>query len=76
MRRSEGKLCFSEKGRGNVWKDYIGRIMNEENNWCCNVEGDIVEGPVVCVTRGMFQALNENRKSHWIFKRITRVGCY
>ena len=27
------------------------RIMNEENDWDHNVEGDVVEGPVVCESR-------------------------
>ena len=27
------------------------RIMNEENDWSRNVEGDAVEGTVVCVSR-------------------------
>ena len=60
MRGSDGKLCFSGKERGMVWKDYIERIMNEENDWDYNVEGDAVEGPVVCVCREeVLQALNE-----------------
>ena len=29
MRGSDGKLCFSEKERGKVWKDYMERTMNE-----------------------------------------------
>ena len=29
MRGSDGKLCFSEKKRGKVLKDYLERIMNE-----------------------------------------------
>ena len=33
MRGSDGKLCFGEKERGKVWKDYEERIMNEENDW-------------------------------------------
>ena len=33
-----------------VLKDYMERIMNEENDWDRNVEGDAVEGPVVCVS--------------------------
>ena len=33
MRGSDEKLCFSEKERGKVWKDYMERIMNEENDW-------------------------------------------
>ena len=32
MRGSDEKLCFNED-RGKVWKDYIKRIMNEENDW-------------------------------------------
>ena len=28
MRGSDEKLCFSEKERGKVWKDYMERIMN------------------------------------------------
>ena len=59
-RGSDGKLCFSEKERGKVWKDYMERIMNEENEWNYNVEGDAEEGsPVVCVSREEVpQALN------------------
>ena len=58
-RGSDGKLCFSEKERGKVWKDYKERIMNEENDWD-HVEGDAVEGPVVFVSREeALQALNE-----------------
>ena len=65
MRESDGKLRFSEKERGNVWKDYVEGIMNEENDWDHNVEVDAVEGPVVYVSREeVLQALNENRKSH------------
>ena len=47
MKRSDGKLCFSEKERGKVWKDYMERIMNDENYFDRNVEGDAEEGPVV-----------------------------
>ena len=60
MRGSGGKLCFSETERGKVWKDYMERTMNEENDWDRNVEGDAVEGPVVCVSRDeVLRALNE-----------------
>ena len=45
---------------GKVWKDYMERIMNEENDWDHNVE----EGALVCVSReNMLQVLNENKKS-------------
>ena len=39
------------------------RIMDEKNDWD-HVEGDAVEGSVVCASREeVLQALNENRKS-------------
>ena len=60
MRGSNEKLCFSENERGKLWKDYMERIINEENDWDHNVEGGAVEGPVVCVCREeVLQALNE-----------------
>ena len=51
MRGSDRKLCFSEKERSKYWKDYIERIMNEENDRDQNVEREAVEGPEVCVSR-------------------------
>ena len=30
---SDGKLCFSEKKRGKIGRDYVARIMNEKNIW-------------------------------------------
>ena len=60
MRGSDGKLCFSVQKRGKVWKDYMERIMNEENVWDYNVEGDGVEGTVVTISRDeVLLALNE-----------------
>ena len=47
--RSDEKLCFSLKEGGKVWKDYMERAMNEENDWSHNLEGDAVEDPVVIV---------------------------
>ena len=51
MRGSDGKLCFCEKERGKSWKDYMERIMNEENDRDHDKEEDAVEGQVVCVSR-------------------------
>ena len=48
MRGSDEKLCLREKERGKVWKDYMERIMNEENDLDHEVEGDAVEGLIVC----------------------------
>ena len=50
MRGSDGKLCFCENGRGNVWKDYMERNMTEEDDWHHNIE-DAVEGVRRCSIR-------------------------
>ena len=50
IRGMDEKLCFSEKERGKVGKDYMERIMSEENDWDHDVEVEAVEGPVVCVS--------------------------
>ena len=60
MRGSDEMVCFSEKEGGKVWKDYMERILNEENVWDHSVEGDVVEGEVYCVGREeVLQVLNE-----------------
>ena len=52
--------CVSVRRKEVVWKDYMERIMNKENDWGHNVEGDVVEGVVVCESREeVLQALNE-----------------
>ena len=40
MRRNDGKSHFSEKEKGKVWKDYMVRILNEENGRDHNIVGD------------------------------------
>ena len=69
MRGNDGKLCFSEKAGGSIWKDYMERMMNEENYSDHYVEGDAVEGPLVCVIKcEVVQASNKLKtsKAHWL----------
>ena len=40
MRGSDGRLNFSEKDRGKVWKEHMERITNEENEWDQNVKSE------------------------------------
>ena len=45
-----------------VWKDYMERIMDKENDCDLNVEGDAVEGSVGCIVREeVLQRLNEKK---------------
>ena len=55
--------CVTVRRKEVKSKDYMERIMNEENDWHHNVDEDAVEGPVVCVSREeVLQALNEIRR--------------
>ena len=45
-RGSNGRLNFSQKDRGIVWKEHMERIMNEENERDQNVKAKLVEGAV------------------------------
>ena len=47
IRGGDGRLNFSKKDRGRVWKEHMERIMNEENEWNQNVQADLVERPAV-----------------------------
>ena len=68
MRGSHGRLSFSEKDRGRVWKEHMMKIMNEENEWDQKVEADLVEGPVEenkSGGSGEGNKGNENREGCW-----------
>ena len=51
MRSRDGRLNFSKKDRGKVWKEHMERIMNEKNEWHQNVKAELVEGPWERVSR-------------------------
>ena len=51
MRGINGRLNFSEKDIGRVWKEHMERVMNEKNEWDQNLQADLVEGPVERVRR-------------------------
>ena len=51
MRGSDGRLNFSEKDRGKIWKEHMEIIVNKENGWDLNVKAEMVEGPVERVSR-------------------------
>ena len=46
LRGGDGRLGFAK-----IWKEHMEKIMNEENEWDCMVETDLVEGPVEKVVR-------------------------
>ena len=51
MKGSDGRLNFSKKDRGKVWKEHMERIITEENEWDQNEKAELVEGPVIRVSQ-------------------------
>ena len=49
MSVSDVRLCFSERERCTIRKDYMGMIMNVEHDLDHDVEGEAMEGPVDCI---------------------------
>ena len=46
----DGKIVMNEKDRGKLWKEYMEKILNVENEMGQMAEADMVEGPVEGVT--------------------------
>ena len=60
MKDRDGRLVVSEKNGGKLWKEYVEKIMNVENEWDQMVEADVVEGPVEGVSdEEVMEAINK-----------------
>ena len=50
MNDNDGRLEVSERDRGKLWKEYMEKILNVENEWDQMAEADMVKGPVKGIT--------------------------
>jgi len=44
-----GKVTVDEKGIKDSWKDYMEKLMNEENEWDHSISATVKEGPADCI---------------------------
>ena len=56
-------MGFSEEDRATIWKEYVEKIMNEENKWDHMVETNVVKGPVEKVAHNEIVESMQNMKS-------------
>ena len=56
-------MGFNEEDKAKIWKEHIGKIMNEENQWDQMVETDVVEEPVEKVARNEIVEAMQKMKS-------------
>ena len=45
LKDSSGRLILDEEGKKRVWKEYMEKLLNEENQWDGKVDSDKKEGP-------------------------------
>ena len=50
LRDDEGKLVTGEESLKKLWKKYMEKLLNEENEWDGCVEGDSIEGPIQAIS--------------------------
>ena len=63
LRRRNKRLGFIEEDRAKIWKEHMEKIMNEENEWDCMVETDVVEGSVEKVAHNEIVTAMQKMKS-------------
>jgi len=59
-----GKVIVDEKGIEDSRKEYMEKLMNEENEWHHEISAEVKEGPADCVRIGEVIAALKNMKRH------------
>jgi len=44
MKGASGKVIVDDKGIKNSWKEYMEKLMNEENEWDHKIPAEVKEG--------------------------------
>jgi len=47
-----GKVIVVDKGIKGSWKEYMEKLMNEENEWDHGISAEVKEGPADCINIG------------------------
>ena len=45
IKGAQGKVIVDDKGIKNSWKEYMEKLMNEENEWNHKISAEVKEGP-------------------------------
>jgi len=55
-------VIVDEKGIKDLWKEYMEKLMNEENEWDHGISAEVKEGPADCVRIGEVAAALKKMK--------------
>ena len=59
-----GKVIVDDKGIKDSWKEYVEKLMNEENEWKHKISAEDKEGPADCIRIAEVRAVLKKMKRH------------
>ena len=64
IKGASGKVIVDGKGIIDSWKEYMEKLMNEENEWDHKISGKVKEGPADCIRMAEVRAVLKKMKRH------------
>ena len=64
IKGTSGKVIVDEKGIRESWKEYMEKLMNEENEWDHRISAEVKEGPADCIRIAEVRAVLKKTKRH------------
>ena len=65
-----GKVIVDEKGIKDTWKEYMEKLMNEENEWDHRISAGVKEGPADCIKTSEVTTFRFSFEDFWTFTKI------
>ena len=57
-------MIVDDKGIKDCWKEYMEKLMNEENEWDHKISAEVKEGPADCIRMAEVRAVLKKMKRH------------
>jgi len=64
IKGASGKVIVGDKGIKDSWKEYMEKLMNEENEWDHKLSAEVMEGPADCIRLDEVRAALNKMKRH------------
>jgi len=64
VKGAPGKVIVDDKGIKDSWKEYMEKLMNEENEWDHKISAEVKEGPADCIRMAEVSAVLKKMKRH------------
>jgi len=59
----DGKVIVDDKGIKDLWKEYMEKLMNEENERYHKISAEVKEGPADCIRTAEMRAVLKKMKA-------------